>query len=116
MRLGSVSSLPAFDEPFDKCFAVNTFQFWDEQVDRLKELRRLLKPGGLIAITEEPRFSGATDESAQEIGQELVAALTKAGLSQVRLEMKRMKPVSAVCALGVNSLEGEPCRTVATAE
>jgi ubiquinone/menaquinone biosynthesis C-methylase UbiE len=102
VRLGSVSSLPAFDELFDKCFAINTIQFWDERVERLKGLRRLLKPGGLIAITEEPRFSGATDESAQEIGQEFVAALTKAGFSQVRLETKQMKPVSAVCVLGIN--------------
>ena len=102
VRLGTVSALPAFNAPFDKCVAVNTIQFWDEPVERLKELRGLLKPGGLIAITEEPRFRGATDESAQVIGQEIVAALTKAGFSQVRLETKKMKPVSAVCVLGIN--------------
>ncbi|MFQ5961446.1 MAG: class I SAM-dependent methyltransferase [Candidatus Methylomirabilales bacterium] len=106
VRLGTVSALPAFNAPFDKCVAVNTIQFWDEPVERLKELRRLLRAGGLIAITEEPRFGGATDDSAQVIGQEMVAALTKAGFSQVRLETKKMKPVSAVCALGVNSPGG----------
>jgi SAM-dependent methyltransferase len=102
VRLGTVSALPAFPEPFDKCLAVNTFQFWNEPVERLQALRRLLRAGGLIAITEEPRFSGATDDSAHEIGKEMVAALTKAGFSQVRLETRKMKPVSAVCALGVN--------------
>lgn len=102
LRLGSVSSLPTFDEPFDKCFAVNSFQFWDQPIERLRELRQLLKPGGRIAITEEPRSRKATDETAQEIGRQIVEGLTMAGLSQVRLETKKMKPVSAVCALGVN--------------
>lgn len=102
VRLGTVSALPAFPAPFDKCLAVNTIQFWNDPVERLQALRRLLRAGGLIAITEEPRFSGATDDSAQEIGKEMVAALTKAGFSQVRLETRKMKPVSAVCALGIN--------------
>lgn len=101
LRLGSVSALPVFSEPFDKCFAVNAIHHWDEPIERLKGLRQLLGPGGLIAITEQPRSRGATDDTAQEIGQEIVAGLTKAGFSQVRLETKKMKPVSAVCALGI---------------
>ncbi len=102
LRLGSISALPAFSEPFDKCFAVNTMHHWDKPVERLKELRRLLKPGGLIAVTEQPRSRGATDETAQQMGTEILNALTGAGFSQVRLETKKMKPVSAVCVLGVN--------------
>ncbi|MFQ5859777.1 MAG: class I SAM-dependent methyltransferase [Anaerolineae bacterium] len=101
LRLGSVSALPVFSEPFDKCFAVNAIHHWDEPIERLKGLRQLLGPSGLIAITEQPRSRGATDETAQEIGKEIVAALTKAGFSQIRIETKKMKPVSAVCALGI---------------
>ncbi len=102
VRLGSVASLPAFGESFDKCFAVNSFQFWHDPVEHLKDLRRLLTAGGLIAITEEPRSRKATDETAQATGREIVEALTKAAFSQVRLETKKMKPVSAVCVLGIN--------------
>lgn len=102
LSLGSVSALPAFSEPFDKCFAVNTMHRWDKPLERLKELRRLLKPGGLIAITEQPRSQGATDETAQRMGKEIAAALREAGFSRMRLETKKMKPVSAVCVLGSN--------------
>ncbi|MFQ5656093.1 MAG: class I SAM-dependent methyltransferase [Candidatus Methylomirabilales bacterium] len=100
--LGPVSALPPFNESFDKILTINSFHAWDEPVERLKELRRVLRPGGLIAITEQPRSRGATDETAQEIGKKLVAALNEGGFSEVRLETKKMKPVSAVCALAAN--------------
>ena len=101
LRLGSMSTLPTFEEPFGKIFAVNAFQFWEEPLQRLKDLRSLLKFGGLMAIAIQPRSPGATEETAREIGRNLVANLTAAGFQQVRLEVKPMKPVSVVCALGV---------------
>jgi ubiquinone/menaquinone biosynthesis C-methylase UbiE len=100
LRLGSVSDLPAFDEPFDKIFAINSIGFWAEPAERLKELRLLLRPGGTIAITTQPRSRGATDETAQQTGRETADALRSAGFSRVRLETRPMKPVSAVCVLG----------------
>ena len=102
LQLASVSNLPAFDEPFDKIFAANSMQFWPEPVRNLAELRRLLKPAGRIAVTFQPRLPGATEEDAQRTGQVMVENLERAGFSQVRLETKAMKPVSTVCALGVN--------------
>lgn len=102
LRLGSVSALPAFSGPFDKCLAVNSMHHWEKPLEQLKELRRLLKLGGLIAITEQPRSRGATDETAQRMGKEIAVALREAGFSRIRLETKKMKPVSAVCVLGVN--------------
>ncbi|MCI0453700.1 MAG: class I SAM-dependent methyltransferase [Candidatus Dadabacteria bacterium] len=103
IKLGSVSSLHEFDEDFDKIFSINSIQFWDDPIQRLKELRRLLKPGGLIAITLQPRNRGATDETACELGKKIVADLEGAGFSQARLEIKKMKPVSSICALGIKS-------------
>ncbi len=101
--LGSASELPAFEEPFDRIVAVNAMSFQNEAeaVERLQALRGLLRPGGLIALTVQPRGRGATDQTAQAPGAKLVTALTRAGFSQVRLETKPMKPVAAVCALGV---------------
>ena len=64
LRLGSVDELPAFDEPFDKILAVNATMFWREPVARLEELRRLLRPGGLIAVAHQPRGPGATDQTS----------------------------------------------------
>jgi ubiquinone/menaquinone biosynthesis C-methylase UbiE len=97
---GSVSNLPRFDQPFDKILAINSMMFWDEPIERLKDLRFLLKPGGRIAIGMQPRSKGATDQIAIVIGHELVKQLTAAGFKDVRLETRRMKPVATVCALG----------------
>ena len=60
LHLGSVAELPRFEEPFDKVFTINSIHFWEEPLERLKELRRVLKPGGMIAVTLQPRSRNAT--------------------------------------------------------
>ena len=102
LRLASVSALSSMQEQFDKVLSVNSIQFWESPVERLRELRSLMRPDGTIAIALQPRWKGATDGDAQTAGHELVAQLKAAGFDQVRLEFKRMKPVSVVCAMGVN--------------
>jgi len=102
LLLGSVTDPPDLGEPFDKIFAINAVQFLTDRVEILKNLRKLLKPGGLIAITVQPRLKNASNDKAQEIGQKLVAALEKAGFYDVRFLTKEMKPVNTVCALGRN--------------
>jgi SAM-dependent methyltransferase len=101
LRLGSAERLPRFDAPFDKILAVNALQFWDHSVEPLRELRRVLRNGGRIAIAFQPRGPGATDELAAGTGREIAAALGDAGFSGVRLESLNLKP-AVVCALGVN--------------
>ena len=58
LRLGSVDELPVFDAPFDKILAVNAALFWNQPDARLEELRQLLRPGGLIALANQPRSRG----------------------------------------------------------
>jgi ubiquinone/menaquinone biosynthesis C-methylase UbiE len=101
LRLGSVDELPIFDVPFDKILAVNSMMFWRDPVARLAALRRLLRPGGVIAVVHQPRGPAASDETAAANGREMAALLESAGLSEVRLETLRLKP-AVVCALGVN--------------
>ena len=50
LRLGSVDALPNFDTPFDRILAVNANLFWHEPDARLRDLRQLLGPGGVIAV------------------------------------------------------------------
>jgi SAM-dependent methyltransferase len=95
LQLGSV------DELFDKILAVNTMLFCSEPVTRLAELRRLLRPGGLIAVAFQPRGPGAADETSAAKGREIAVALIRARFTEVRLETMRLKP-AVVCALGVN--------------
>ena len=61
-----------------------------------------MKPNGLLAITLQPRSKGATDEMAHQEGGKFVQYLKEAGFIQIRLETKKMKPVSVICAIGVN--------------
>lgn len=99
LALGSVADLPSL-EPFDRIYAVNSTQFWPDPPARLRELKELLKAGGRIAITHQPRNAGATDRDTEESGKRIAKMLTEAGFRNVRVEWKPMKPVAVVCVLG----------------
>jgi ubiquinone/menaquinone biosynthesis C-methylase UbiE len=100
---GSASELPALGETFDKVFTINSIHFWHDPVECLKGLKARMKPGGLIAVTLQPRSRGATDASTRVIGDEVKANLELAGFSNCRVEILQTKPVAVACALGVNS-------------
>jgi len=101
LRQGTASHLPFASDSFDVAFAINVAQHWDSTLDAAGEIRRVLKPGGLVALAVQPRNKGATEETAHQIGQTLVEALIAAGFRSVRLEHRPMKPVSTVCALAI---------------
>lgn len=44
--------LPFRDRLFDRAFAVNSFQFWPEPARALREIARVLAPGGRLVITQ----------------------------------------------------------------
>jgi ubiquinone/menaquinone biosynthesis C-methylase UbiE len=53
IRLGSVSKNPWPDNTFDAAAAFETVYFWPDFLNDLKEVRRVLKPGGLFLICNE---------------------------------------------------------------
>ena len=101
LRLASAEHLPAFDMPFDKILAVNSLMFWDDPVERLEELRRLLRPGGRLAIAFQPRGPGSTDETAAQAGEDIAKQFGAAGFTDVHVETLDLQPTNAVCVLGV---------------
>jgi ubiquinone/menaquinone biosynthesis C-methylase UbiE len=58
---GSVERLPFDDNNFDKALATNSMQVWPDAVVGLREMRRVVKPGGRIAIGF-TRYSGQPNE------------------------------------------------------
>jgi ubiquinone/menaquinone biosynthesis C-methylase UbiE len=71
LRLGSVESLPFGDNSFDKALAINSMQVWPDVRAGLREVRRVIKPGGRIALGFTP-YSGQPNTGVTE-------ALTAAG-------------------------------------
>ncbi|MEO6082295.1 MAG: class I SAM-dependent methyltransferase [Umezawaea sp.] len=94
----SVERLPSFGDPLDAILAVNTVGFWPDPVERLRELRHLLRPAGRIALISQPRSPGATTARA---AQELQDALTQAGFAHLRVETLELDPPVA-CVLADN--------------
>ena len=50
LQQGSVERLPFADATFDKALAINSMQVWPDAVAGLRELCRVLKPRGRIAL------------------------------------------------------------------
>jgi SAM-dependent methyltransferase len=98
----SASAPPEFDKPFDKIFTINSIHFWEDPVDCLRKLRGQLRPGGVMAVTLQPRMRTATDATTAALGGELVAKLERAGFSRCDLKMKKFGAVAAACVLGAN--------------
>lgn len=91
----SVDQLPDFGAPLDAVLAVNTLGFWAEPVERLREVRQLLKPGGRIALVTQPRV---TRDTADRVAGKLAELLTQAGFGEPRTEILDLNPPVA-CVL-----------------
>ena len=62
IRQGSVSQLPFPDNYFDVATAVETQYYWPDLVNDMKEVRRVLKPGGRFAVIAETYKGGRFDK------------------------------------------------------
>ncbi|MFL6145077.1 MAG: class I SAM-dependent methyltransferase [Labedaea sp.] len=94
-----VESLSISDGPFDAALAVNTVGMWPDPTARLRELARLLRPGGRIALVSQPRCPGATAATSAAAATELAGQLTEAGFERLRTEMLGLDPPTA-CVIG----------------
>lgn len=98
----SASEPPAFDKPFDKIMTINSIHFWNDPVECLRKLRKLLRPGGLIAVTLQPRTRTATDATTTILGEEIAAKLKLAGFSRCEVKIRKTATVPVACVLATN--------------
>jgi ubiquinone/menaquinone biosynthesis C-methylase UbiE len=71
VRRGSVESLPFEKDTFDKALAINSMQVWPNAAAGLREIQRVMKPSGRVAL-------GFTRHSGQP-KEGLIEMLTAAG-------------------------------------
>jgi ubiquinone/menaquinone biosynthesis C-methylase UbiE len=88
LRLGSVDDLPFDDDTFDASMAINCLHLWPDSVRGLKELARILRPGGRIAVAIS-RFSYASPDPFE-------MQLSKSGFIDVSIQ----RGDRGTCALG----------------
>jgi ubiquinone/menaquinone biosynthesis C-methylase UbiE len=66
LQRGSVETLPFARETFDKALAINSMQVWPDAVTGLREIQRVLKPGGRVALGF-TRHSGQPKEGLTDV-------------------------------------------------
>lgn len=80
IRLGSVSNLPFPDRKFDLATAVETHYYWPDMSADMREVQRVLKPGGTLIIIAEAYKGGKYDKLLQRL-EELKRVMTYSHLS-----------------------------------
>jgi ubiquinone/menaquinone biosynthesis C-methylase UbiE len=91
VQAGDVSQLPFADSSFDRVFTINTIYFWPDALQGLSEIRRVLKPGGIAAVSlrskQKMKKHRVTQYGFRLFSPEDVTALIRqAGFHDVMLE------------------------------
>ena len=110
IRHGSVSELPFSEGMFDLITAVETHFWWPNLPDDMREVRRVVKPGGTLIVIAEI-YKGATtkigkmaDKVLPQSGMKLLTVdehrelLENAGFRDVRVNVEASK--GWICAIG----------------
>ena len=110
IRQASVAELPFSDGMFDPVTAVETHFWWPNLPDDMREVRRVVKPGGTLIVIAEI-YKGATtkigkmaDKVLPQSGMKLLTVdehrelLENAGFRDVRVNVEASK--GWICAIG----------------
>ena len=105
LRLGDASVLPYPDNTFHRVFATNVVYFWKDPLANLQELRRVMKPGGRLALyviskDDLIKFK-VTQTGVYQLytGEDLVRLLAQAGFHRARFVTKPERHRTGICAL-----------------
>jgi SAM-dependent methyltransferase len=96
-----VERLHIDDAPFDAALAVNNVGLWPEPTHQLRDIGRLLRPAGRIALVSQPRCPGATAATSAAAADRLAVQLSDAGFEHIRVETLDLDP-PAVCVLATH--------------
>ena len=78
----SVSALPFDDDKFDTVTAIETYYFWPDKLNDLKEIYRVLKPGGKLMLVFEMLRTEDEPEKWEKVEKRLsIKAVTESGIT-----------------------------------
>ena len=100
LNLGVVERLPYGEQQFDKVFTINSFHTWTDALSGLHEVQRVLKPGGIIAIVEQPPSRVSEETEIRQRGDIIRKAFSKAGFQNIELIYQDLKLGWAVLVRG----------------
>ena len=95
---GSVENLPFADDSFDKIITVESFYFWPDPQENLKEVRRVLKEGGTFLLVADTYNKEGLDPKTLEnicrfhlftpTAEEFRKLFEKAGFTDIQIHVK----------------------------
>jgi len=106
----SVEALPFSDDTFNFVIAVESYYFWPDLINNLREIRRVLKPNGSVilinAMYRDERFEkrnsyfAGLGDFTYYLPKEFEVFLSDAGYSSIQIKVLEKK--NWIAALGIN--------------
>ena len=89
---GRIDDMPFEAASFDRVFTVNTIYFWEDAVQTLEELKRVLKSGGRLIVSLRPRSLMETYPFTKigftmYEGDEVCQLMERVGFGDVKVEL-----------------------------
>jgi cyclopropane fatty-acyl-phospholipid synthase-like methyltransferase len=96
LTIGDVANFEP-DYYYNKIISVNNYPLWDQPLTSLSHLLRLLKKGGRIVLTVQPREEGSTAQTAEQLGERMKEDLLSTGFKNPEVSYLDVRPVLTVC-------------------
>ena len=100
LQQGTASHLPYEANSFHKAFTINSLHHWPDPAAGLRQMHRVLRPGGQIAIIEQPRWA-KSEADIQQATRHLEELLSQTGFHSLTHHFKPLKPVTGICVMGL---------------
>src|SRR5262249_14046379 len=102
LRRASAAALPYPDGSIDAVYASNSAQFWPDLADGVRQIARVLVPGGRALIAVQPMRRGATEADSNAWAERLRGALVASeAFDAIAVHVRKMAPAPAVAVAAV---------------